>query len=154
MTPAGANRSPQDLVAGGIFLVSGLIGVWGSSFYPMGTALQMGPGYFPALVFGVMAALGAIIFIKGLATAGPGIERWVWRPVVTILGALVVFGVAAAPLGFVVSSMGLVLIATAAIDGLSITSRLILAGVITAFCWGLFVLGLGVLLPTWPWFLQ
>jgi hypothetical protein len=154
MTSAGTNRSPQDLVAGSIFLVCGLIGIWGSSFYPMGTALQMGPGYFPALIFAVMAALGAIIFIKGLVAAGPGFDRWAWRPVVVILGALAVFALAAAPLGFVVSSMGLVLIATAATDGLSLSSRLMLAGVIAAFCWALFVLGLGVLIPTWPWFLQ
>ncbi|MCK6451590.1 MAG: tripartite tricarboxylate transporter TctB family protein [Alphaproteobacteria bacterium] len=154
MTSARTKRSPQDLVAGGMFLVCGLIGIWGSSFYPMGTALQMGPGYFPALVFGVMAALGAVILAKGLVTAGPGIEGRSWRPVAVILGALTVFALAATPLGFVVSSAGLVLIATAATDGHSLTSRLTLAGVLTAFCWALFVLGLGVLIPTWPWFLQ
>ncbi len=150
MTPFGIKHSSQDIIAGAIFLAAGLIGVFGSFSYPMGTALQMGPGYFPALVFGVLAALGAAILLKGLLVAGPGITGWAWRPFALVLGGLVLFALVAQTLGFILSCMALVLVATAAVPGLSLLSRLGLALVLAGFCWVVFLLGLGILIPTWP----
>lgn len=150
MTSFRSRSCPQDIIAGLFFLVIGLAGVWNSFSYPLGTALQMGPGYFPALVFGILAALGLAILLKGLLTAGPGIQGWAWWPATVILGGLVLFAVLAPVLGFVLSCMLLVIIATLAVPGMPLRTRLGLAVVLTCFCWLIFIAGLGILIPTWP----
>ena len=150
MTSSRSRSCPQDIVAGVFFLVVGFAGVWNSFSYPLGTALQMGPGYFPALVFGILAALGLTILVKGLFTAGPSIAGWAWWPTTVILGGLFLFAVLASALGFVLSCMLLATVATLAVPGMPWRTRLGLAAFLTGFCWLIFILGLGVLMPTWP----
>lgn len=150
MTSSRSRYCQQDIVAGIFFLVVGLAGVWNSFSYPLGTALQMGPGYFPALVLGILAALGLAILVKGLITVGPGITKWAWSQATVILGGLILFAVLAPVLGFVLSCMLLAIIATLAVTGMPWRTRLVLAVVLTGFCWLIFIAGLGVLIPTWP----
>lgn len=150
MTPGGSKHCTQDIVAGALFLAVGGLGALGSLSYPLGTAFQMGPGYFPLLVFAILAVLGAALLVKGLLAAGPGIEGWARRPALFILGSLVLFALAAQKAGFVASAFGLALLSTFAGPGMLLSTRLALAALLTAFCWLVFVLGLGVLIPTWP----
>ncbi|MBS7546220.1 tripartite tricarboxylate transporter TctB family protein [Ancylobacter oerskovii] len=150
MPPSRSGSCPQDIIAGIFFLVIGLAGMWNSFSYPIGTALQMGPGYFPALVFGLLAALGLAILVKGLLAAGPGIQGWAWRPTLLVLGGLVLFAVLAPVLGFVLSCMLLTTVATLAVPEMPWRTRLGLAAALTGFCWLIFIAGLGVLIPSWP----
>jgi len=39
--------------------------------YQMGTSLRMGPAYFPAVLGGMLAALGAVIFFRGFVSTIP-----------------------------------------------------------------------------------
>ncbi|WP_155897534.1 tripartite tricarboxylate transporter TctB family protein [Aureimonas ureilytica] len=143
----------RSFASGLVFAALGAVGLAMSFEYTMGSARQMGPGYFPALVFGVLLLLGAGIAGKALGfTSSEPLESFVCRPLVVIVGALTVFALAVERLGFVLACAGLVLIATMAGTRLSILQRLMLAAVITTFCWLVFILGLGLLIPTWPEF--
>lgn len=145
----------KDFASGLLFALVGAAGLVWSLTYPMGTSRQMGPGYFPALVFGTVLLMGLVIAGKALReTAGEPLEAFVWRPLVVILGALTLFGLALERIGFVAACMGLVLIATAAGTTLGLLQRLALAVAVTLFCWLVFILGLGLLIPTWPEFMR
>ena len=67
-------KSAQDFGAGAMFFLVGLGALWFGREYEVGTAAQMGPGYFPrALGIGLLV-FGAIFVLRGLAWEGPPIE--------------------------------------------------------------------------------
>ena len=57
-----AQRSLKDLLAGLIFIGFGLAFGYATLGYQIGTALRMGPGYFPLVLAGIMVLLGVVIF--------------------------------------------------------------------------------------------
>ncbi|HXJ09276.1 MAG TPA: tripartite tricarboxylate transporter TctB family protein [Burkholderiales bacterium] len=65
-------KRPKDFWAGLMFIGFGLFTViWSLTHYQMGTAVRMGPGYFPVLLGGLLAVLGAAVFAESLLTAPP-----------------------------------------------------------------------------------
>ena len=62
-----AGRDPRpDLLAGGTFVAVGLAFAVASSRYELGSALQMGPGYYPLVLGGLLVALGVGVAAEGL----------------------------------------------------------------------------------------
>lgn len=58
-------KNPKDFWAGLMFIGSGLFfTIWATEFYQMGTAVRMGPAYFPAVLGGLLTVLGAIILFQ------------------------------------------------------------------------------------------
>ena len=53
-------RNPKDFDAGLIYLAVGLSAIYMGSELPMGTALKMGPAYFPTLLAGLLSFSGLI----------------------------------------------------------------------------------------------
>lgn len=146
----GKPRNAQDVIAGGLFILLGAGGLWLSLSYPLGTSVNMGPGYFPALIFGALALVGAGICARGLLTSGGGWEAFNPRALVLIVGSLLIYAFFLRTLGFVVSACVLVLMSTYAVPGLRFHQRLLLAVGLSIFCWALFLYGLGLVLPVWP----
>lgn len=54
-------RSQADLLSGAMFVVIGVVVMWGASQYRIGTAVAMGPGYFPRLLGGLLTLLGLLV---------------------------------------------------------------------------------------------
>jgi hypothetical protein len=54
----------KDFWAGVMFIGFGLGFVFVSRNYPMGSALRMGPAYFPTVLGGLMAVLGGIVLFR------------------------------------------------------------------------------------------
>jgi hypothetical protein len=64
-------KNAKDFWAGVMFIATGLFfAIWATTFYQMGTAVRMGPAYFPAVLGLLQIALGVIILIQGLAGRG------------------------------------------------------------------------------------
>jgi Tripartite tricarboxylate transporter TctB family len=62
-------KNGKDFWAGLMFLGFGLgFGIVGYNSYNMGTAVRMGPAYFPAVLGGLMTVLGAIIFLRSFVS--------------------------------------------------------------------------------------
>ena len=62
-------KSQKDFWAGLMFLAFGLFfAIYGAAHYQMGTAVRMGPAYFPTLLGGLLTVLGAIVLAQSLAT--------------------------------------------------------------------------------------
>jgi hypothetical protein len=59
-------RNANDLGAGLIYLAVGTAGLVLSPRYGMGSALRMGPGYFPAVLSGLLALIGLGSLLRSL----------------------------------------------------------------------------------------
>ncbi|MFM9972072.1 MAG: hypothetical protein ACKVQK_27135 [Burkholderiales bacterium] len=72
-------KDGKDFWAGLMFMSLGAMFMGFSTNYPMGTAVRMGPAYFPTWLGGMMAALGALVFFRSFF--GKAVNSWKVFPV-------------------------------------------------------------------------
>lgn len=143
-------RSQKDFWCGVLFLAIGIAFMLIARNYRFGTAARMGPGFFPAMLGGLLAVLGLTLSIPALARDGDAFPRLHLRPLLTILIGIVIFALVLQPLGFVLSAAILVLVCGLADPELRFVESAGLAVLLTAFCVGVFVALLGLPLNLWP----
>lgn len=103
-------KAPKDFCAGLSFmLISGGF-LYVAQDYPRGSALQMGPGYFPTVLAGLLFLIGLVVMLRGLVIRGDKLGALAKRELVLILGALVVFGVLINTAGLIISCAALLII--------------------------------------------
>ena len=146
--------SLKDLLSGLIFIGFGLAFGYASLTYDLGTAMRMGPGYFPLILSGIIALLGAIITFQSFA-AGPDeapLDRVPWLGLVLILGALVFFGVTVRGLGLAPSLFVTTFLSAFASKRTSLVGAFVMAAAIDLLCMVIFVWALGLpLRALGPW---
>src|SRR5258705_9300633 len=93
-------KSPKDFWAGIMFIGFGAFFVaWSLTHYQMGTAVRMGPGYFPTMLGGLLAVLGAAVLLESMVVSGPPVPQFHFRPLLLISFACVAYGYLMKPLG-------------------------------------------------------
>ena len=141
----------MNQVLTGIFLILvALLAFYLSWPLSSGTQVGLGPGYIPRLFAFIQLALGVILVVSGLMTAGEAPDSWQLRPVLLILGSIIFFAVSVERLGMVISVVGLVLISCAANRGTTLKEAVILAVASAAVSALLFVKLLGLSIAVWP----
>jgi len=145
----------KDVLAGLLFAIVAVFGLWLSRNYPIGTALRMGTGYVPRLLCWLLLGLGIVIFVQGLREAQT--ERVVsfgdasaWRPVIFVTASLLIFGLTIERLGLVVSILLLCCVGAVAARGLKPLETLLAALVLIVLSWLIFIVGLSLTIPVWP----
>ncbi len=79
----------KDFWAGLMFIAFGAAFMIISRNYPMGSALRMGPAYFPTVLGGLMAVLGAIVLFRSFVSKLEATWKVVeFRPVLLVVGLL------------------------------------------------------------------
>ena len=69
-------KAPKDFWAGLMFIGVGLFFMfWAMAHYQMGTAVRMGPAYFPTVLGGLMVFLGVLVLLQSLAVDGPPVPK-------------------------------------------------------------------------------
>ena len=97
-----AIKSPKDFWAGVMFIAFGCgMAAIALTNYQMGTAVRMGPAYFPVLLGAILGALGLILFARSFALKGPAVPQFHFRPLLFILAACLAFGYFLKPLGLI-----------------------------------------------------
>ena len=146
-------KSKKDLYSGLMFMALGsFFALWAGN-YPMGTAVRMGPAYFPTILGWMTFGLGVIITIRGFTTRDVDPTPVQIRPLALILASAVLFGLFmdVFSLGFIPA----VFIATfvCALGGYEFRWKegVIEGVVLVAVCWGMFVWALGLPFRLWPW---
>jgi hypothetical protein len=87
-------KSPKDFWAGLMFIGTGLFfAIWAYAYYQMGTAVRMGPAYFPFLLGGLLVFLGALVFIEGFVFEGTGEPLHLPFNIVDLIIAVAIFAV-------------------------------------------------------------
>jgi len=144
-------KSPKDFWAGMMFAGVGLFFmIWAVVNYQMGSAVRMGPAYFPAVLGGLMAFLGLIVFAGSFAIEGPKVPTMHWRPLVMILVANIAYGYLMKPLGLVAATAVLVFISALGGHEFKWKEVTILYVVLIVFSVLVFVKGLTLPFPLWP----
>ena len=149
--PGGKAKVPltsnKDFLSGIHFVGIGALGIFLAQDYPMGTALRMGPGYFPIVLSGVIILMGIYCLIQGLLhpTAMP--HNWSLRALIVLPIAMVLFGVLMEKAGFIPALIVLVFVSAAAGNEFKFLEVLLMAVGLTIGSWALFIWGLGLPYP-------
>lgn len=145
-----AIRNSRDFLAGLIFLFVGVLAATLSRDYPMGSAMRMGPGYFPFLLGLLLALLGAAICLRSLALRGPGVEGVDPRALIFVLAAVAAFAATVESLGIVIAATLLLAVGASASRESRVGEVIVLTLLLVALTVGVFVYGLGLPFRLWP----
>ena len=140
-------RSPKDFCAGLIYVSIGLIAIYLGSELPMGTAIKMGPAYFPTVLGSLLSLLGLASLVRSFFRKGEPIPAFAWRPLLMITVATVVFGLILRGAGFVVALPLFIFMTAYASVNFRWVPTLVVAAVTTLLCALVFIKGLGVPMP-------
>ncbi len=134
----------RDKIAGGVLVLIGVYVVATSLEYRLGTLARMGPGMLP-MALGVLLVLCGILvalFVKPEPGEAPPVFKW--RPVVTILAAVLAFGLLAEPAGLIPATAALVFLSGSADPEHTLKSLSGLFLALTVFVWLVFVQAIGI----------
>lgn len=146
-------KSQRDFWSGLMFLVIGVGFAWGATEYSFGTSARPGPGYFPFGLGILLALLGSLVLFKALTLEsenGDPIGAIAWRPLLIIIAAIIVFGLALPRLGLICTLPITIVMASLAGQEFRWRDVLISCVLLTVGSWALFILGLKLTIPVWP----
>ena len=126
----------RDSVAGVIFIAIGIGFAIGARNLPFGTALRMGPGYFPLMLAGLLILIGAVIILQAIREQAAALQMHPapWRGGVLILAAPVIFGATVRGLGLLPAIAEVALVSAFASRRMSLTLAIAITVMLTAFC--------------------
>jgi ABC-type Na+ efflux pump permease subunit len=116
----------------------------------MGTPASMGPGYFPAILGGFFVVFGAVLGVEAWRNPEDRIFYGQIRPVVYLLGSIVLFGVLYPLVGGALAIAVLVLVSALAERGRSKRELAGLVIAVLALVWVVFVIALDLQLNMLP----
>jgi putative tricarboxylic transport membrane protein len=91
----------KDFWSGILFGATGTTALFIARDYPFGTAVRMGPGYFPIALGALLVLFGLYFVAKGLRSADTVADNWSLRALIVLPLALVLFGILMERAGFV-----------------------------------------------------
>jgi hypothetical protein len=143
-------KNPADFCCAVLFVALGAFAMYWSRDYEMGTALAMGPGYFPTWLGGILigfgVAIGALAFIVDAEQGSTSTDDpWVFRPWLVLPLTLIVFGLMMnAEVGFVPSLLALVAGCSLAHKDVHWKETVVLSVLVTAGAVAIFSFGIGL----------
>ena len=140
-------RNPKDFWTGLIYLFVGCGALIISRDYDMGTALKMGPAYFPTILSVLLMGIGIISVLRSFLKSGSPIGVVAWKGLVLIVASTILFGMIVRGAGLIIALPLLVIVSASASARFSWKTTLAEAVGITVFCIVVFLKGLGVPLP-------
>lgn len=142
----------QDLLAGLMFAGLGALSLFLGRTYPIGTAWQMGAGYFPLILGWALVGLGILIAGAGWWRGSAPFEGWSPRPTLFVCCAFLLFAIGIEEAGFLLTAPACLLLAAAGSRTFRLQAQLILAAAATILAAGIFIFGLNLPIPLFPAF--
>jgi putative tricarboxylic transport membrane protein len=139
-------RSPKNFMVGLIFTGLALLFGISSMRLNLGTAGQMGPGYFPLTLSIALGLLGLAVLVLGFRKPGEAPGGTNVRGVILVMAAVAVFAFGVRPLGLVPTVMISSFLFSSAGRGFHPVSAVLAALVLSLGSWAIFVIGLRM-----PW---
>ena len=141
-------RTNKDLWAGIHYIAVGAVAMWIAKDYPFGSALRMGPGYFPTVLGGIMMAMGVYVLALGLRKDHEKIQgNLSLRALIVLPISMVVFGILMEEAGFIPAMAALIPISAAAGRDFKWLEVVPLTIGLTVLCAAGFIYGLGLPYP-------
>ncbi|HXV07661.1 MAG TPA: tripartite tricarboxylate transporter TctB family protein [Burkholderiales bacterium] len=143
-------RSRQDFLAGLLFVFFGAFALVLARNYPLGTAMRMGPGYFPTILGGMLVALGGAVIVRAFVLPGDKLGGVGLMPLLLVLASVALFAVTVERFGIVLSVVLVVFVSSLASGRFRWLEVGLLAAVMVALGVGLFTKGLGLPFKIFP----
>ncbi|MDR3159054.1 MAG: tripartite tricarboxylate transporter TctB family protein [Zoogloeaceae bacterium] len=141
----------RDVAAGLLFLLTGVVVAAGACQYPLGSAMRMGAGYFPLLLGGFLAILGAAVLLRAFFSRQKHlVERLMLKPMLLIGAGVLAFAGLLGSIGLAAASFLLIALSGLAHQESRMRELLPLGLAMALFGAGVFVWGLGLPLPLLP----
>ncbi|HEX5640600.1 MAG TPA: tripartite tricarboxylate transporter TctB family protein [Burkholderiaceae bacterium] len=150
-------RNAKDFWSGVMFIAFGLFFAGFARQYDLGTAARMGPAYFPTMLGLLLILIGAAISFKAFRSpddAHGAVDRFHFKPLVLVLGAVVAFALLLRPGGLIVALLALIIISSLGSGEFRLKEILPLAIGLCLLVLAVFIWGLGLTIPVLPAFLQ
>ena len=145
-------RNGKDFWTGLIYIFFGSSAILIARDYGMGTAIKMGPGYFPTILGGLLVAIGVISMIRSFIVAGTPVGAFAFKGLALVTISVLVFGFILRGLGLAIALPLLVIISAYGSTQFRWRPTLLMAAGMTIFCVFVFLKGLGIPLPIiGPW---
>jgi hypothetical protein len=146
-------RNPKDFWTGLIYICFGSSAMLIAREYGMGTAIKMGPAYFPTILGGLLVGIGAISTIRSFIISGAPVGAFAFKGLILVSVSVLLFGFLVRGAGLAVALPLLVIISAYASTYFRWCPTIITAVGLTLFCALVFLRGLGIPLPIiGPWF--
>lgn len=137
-------RNNVDFLAGLLMIGIGAIAFYMALDYPFGSALRMGPGYFPRVLAGIFIAFGIYVGLRGLHTGEKVAGVWGWKALALITVSFWAFGWLMDRVGLIPSLVVLFFVSALAGHEFKLKEVIILSTVMILFAYGVFIYGLGL----------
>lgn len=144
-------RNPEDFWSGVMFLAFGILAVYISLDYPMGTAMRMGPGYFPTYLGGMLIVIGVIVALISLKTESEPIKPFAWKPFIWLSVSFAIFGWGVDHIGFIPALTASVVLCALAGQVFKVKEVLIMTVVLVAGATAVFIYGIDLPYPLFWW---
>lgn len=141
------NRNPKDFWTGIIYIAFGMTAIIIARDYGMGTALKMGPAYFPTVLSVLLILIGTISLVRSFIRPGSPVGRYAFKGLLLVTASTALFGLIVRGAGLIIALPLLVIISSYASTQFSWKYSLAMAAGLTVFCVLIFLKGLGVPLP-------
>ena len=132
----------RDIIAGTLFILIGAFALVVARGYPIGSAMRMGPGYFPAALGALLILLGGLVGLRAFRSRRWEPIDWGWKPLAWITASILLFGFLVPRLGLIPALAAMFFAAAAAGREFKFREVLVLTLVMCAFAAGVFVYGL------------
>ena len=137
----------KDFWAGMMLVGIGAAAMFIARDYRFGSALRMGPGFFPAILSGILIAFGVCIMAVGLRSGEQIQDKLSLRAFILLPLSLLLFGILMERAGFIPAMVALVFVSAAAGKEFKFVEVLLLTVTLTVASAALFIWGLGLPYP-------
>ncbi len=146
------DRDRKDFNAGVMYVAIGAFFAGFATNYPMGSAVRMGPAYFPTMLGALLVMLGLILVFRSFFVHDAELpSKTHWRPLGFILGAVVIFAFLIDRAGLIASSVVMMLMGSMGGWQFRWKEQVVTTVVMTAACVGIFYHALGLPFRLFPW---
>lgn len=137
----------KDMVAGLLFIVTGLTFLYLGWGFRFGTSRQMGPGYFPMVLSVLLIGLGALVCLSSLKKHKEALEAVSIKGLIFVLGATFAFAMLIRPAGMPIAIFVLAFFGSMASSNFKPVQSILLAAGLAVFSVVVFNWALGMPFP-------
>ena len=144
-------RSMKDFNAGLMFMGIGGLFAIGANQYPMGTAVRMGPAYFPSILGWGTVALGLFVFVESFIVEDKAPTRTAWRPLILVIASVCAFAALINTGGLITATVVLIILSALGGHEFKWKEAVISATFLSITVWLIFDKALGLPFKLFPW---
>lgn len=141
-------KDSNDFAAGILFIAVGLVYGAFSLNLIIGSALNMGPGFFPLVLCGLLVLLGSAILAKSFfGSKNSSFGKLSWRAIVMLPLSIVIFGASLKYIGLLPAVFITALMASFSSGKTPLKMAVVISALIAVFATLIFVYGVGLPIP-------